>query len=106
MDDGSTKNAKGDIFQLQGQKEGFTVMVGTENSRFAFVVTDAKLAGDFLKNAEGVMNTFNTALGTNRTGDAQVKAIMATIGDGSKSGISLYQTAEGDKNRWSRVMAK
>lgn len=77
-------------------------MVGNENVRFALVVTDKSLANSFLSDSEGVMSTYLKALGNGSSGDEQLKAIIATIGDGNKSGISLYQTLEGDKNIWTK----
>ncbi len=80
-------------------------MAENETTRYAFVITDAKLAKDFLADPKGVMNTYTNNL-KESSANGQVNAVMATIGDGSKSGIALYQTTEGDKNNWSRVMAK
>ena len=99
----------GDIFALTGfaneGKTGAFIMAENETNRYAFVITDAKLAKTFLSNPTAVMNTFTKSLEDGKDGSnkGQIKAIMATIGDGSKSGIALYQTTESDKNSWERV---
>jgi RHS repeat-associated protein len=103
---GEDRTYQGDLFGLTADAKagntGAFVMVENENARFAFVITDAALAKDFLANPNAVMKTFTDNL--KETSDkGQINAIMATIGDGSKSGIALYQTAEGDKNKWARV---
>jgi RHS repeat-associated protein len=105
---GDAVNQPGDIFGLSADAKagntGAFVMAENETTRYAFVITDAKLAKDFLANPTAVMNTYTDNL-KESSAKGQVTAIMATIGDGSKSGIALYQTAEGDKNKWARVQA-
>jgi len=54
------------------------------------------LAKEFLANPVAVINTYSTNL-KESSEKGQVTAILATFGDGSKSGIALYQTTEGDK---------
>lgn len=103
---GNPVKVPGDIFLLSGDAKsgnvGAFVMSENETTRYAFVITEAGLAKDFLANQTSVMNTYTSNLKESSPA-GQIKAIMATIGDGSKSGIALYQTADGDKNKWSRV---
>jgi RHS repeat-associated protein len=107
--EGEDRTYQGDLFGLTADAKagntGAFVMVENENARFAFVITDAALAKDFLANPNSVMKTYTDNL--KETSDkGQINAIMATIGDGTKSGIALYQTSEADKNRWTKVQAK
>jgi RHS repeat-associated protein len=104
----SVDGVPGDIFALKDYAKAGTngafVMAENETNRYAFVITDAGLAKDFLANANGIVNSYQNNL-KESSNNGQVKAIMATIGDGSKSGIALYQTSEGNKNKWTRVPA-
>ena len=108
----------GDIDALRAYpiEQGTATFVEAGDSRFALVISDPAKAKEFLKNNDfnQIYTTFETARGTakreaNKKGEKvsfqqdAINGILGVIGDGSQSGIMLYQSTPGDKNNYQRV---
>jgi RHS repeat-associated protein len=98
----------GDIIALRQQAgtNGFFSMVEAGDVRYALVITDPEKAKAFLdyRVAEAnVQHPFATASGGKSDNASVIAGLLAVVGDGSKSGIALYQTNDPSKQNFVKV---
>ena len=108
----------GDIDALRSYpiEQGTSTFVEAGSNRFALVISDPEKAKAFLKgnDFDKIYSTFETERGdakkeANKNGQQvtfqqdAVNGILGVIGDGSQSGIVLYQSTPGDKNNYQKV---
>lgn len=119
-EDGSKGNAQSsaDVDQMRqfASTEGAVGIVEAGDKRFALVISDPAKAGEFFKNnnSDKIDGAFETGQQSvvddakkNKTGysfqQLIVGGILGVIGDGSQSGIQLYQTTDTDKQKFELV---
>jgi hypothetical protein len=108
----------GDIDALRSypMEKGTSTFVEAGSSRFALVISDPEKAKEFLKNNnfDKIQTTFKTSMKSGKKEAAKngkqvsfqqdaINGILGVIGDGSKTGIVLYQSTPGDKNNYVKV---
>lgn len=102
-DYGDMKNVGPSDFDIGGmpKKDGFTMFVESTTMQFAIVVDNAELAGKTLGSAnqdaitKGYMKAYYDAKGTHQ--EKTIAAILAVVGDGSKTGVSFYVNEDKSK---------
>jgi RHS repeat-associated protein len=119
-EDGSKGNAQSsaDVDQMRqfASTEGGTGIVEAGDKRFALVITDPAKAAEFFKNnnSDKIDAAYETGQQSvvddgkkNKTGysfqQLLVGGILGVIGDGSQSGIQLYQTTDAEKQKFEVV---
>lgn len=98
----------GDIIAMRQQAgtNGFFSMIEAGDVRYALVITDPSLSKAFLdyRVAEAnVQQPFAKASGGKTDNASVIAGLLAVVGDGSKSGIALYQTNDPSKQNFIKV---